>query len=82
MASARSLMLSRLDEDFEADLAAIQAKTLVLWGRFDPWLPESHADRFVAAIKGARKVVLETGHMPQEERPAEVARLIRDFLIS
>ena len=82
MASARSLMLSRLDENFEADLAGIQAKTLVLWGRFDPWLPESHADRFVAAIKGARKVVLETGHMPQEERPAEVARLIGDFLIS
>jgi pimeloyl-ACP methyl ester carboxylesterase len=27
-------------------------------------------------------VVLETGHMPQEEKPAEVARLIGDFLIS
>jgi pimeloyl-ACP methyl ester carboxylesterase len=65
-----------------ANLASVQAKTLVLWGRFDPWLPESHADRFVAEIKGARKVVLETGHLPQEERPAEVARLIGDFLIS
>ena len=82
LASARALLLSRVDEDFAADLASIQAKTLVLWGRFDPWLPESHADRFVAEIKGARKVVLETGHMPQEEKPAEVARLIGDFLIS
>ncbi len=82
LASARSLLLSRVDEGFAADLASIQAKTLVLWGRFDPWLPESHADRFVAEIKGARKVVLETGHMPQEEKPAEVARLIGDFLIS
>ena len=57
---------------------AIQAKTLVVWGRFDPWLPVSHADRFVAEIKGARKVVLETGHLPQEEKPAEVARLIEE----
>ncbi len=82
MASARSLLRSRIDEGFVADLGRIQAKTLVLWGRFDPWLPESHADRFVAEIKGARKVVLETGHMPQEEQPEEVARLIGDFLIS
>jgi pimeloyl-ACP methyl ester carboxylesterase len=82
MDSARSLLLSRPDEGFVAGLGAIQAKTLVVWGRFDPWLPESHADRFVAAIKGARKVVLETGHMPQEEQPEEVARLIGDFLIS
>lgn len=82
LASARSLLLSRLDDGFVADLGAIRAKTLVLWGRFDPWLPESDADRFVAAIKGARKVVLETGHMPQEEQPALVARLIGDFLIS
>jgi pimeloyl-ACP methyl ester carboxylesterase len=82
LASARSLLLSRVDGGFAADLSSIQARTLVVWGRFDPWLPLSHADRFVAEIKGARKVVLETGHMPQEEKPAEVARLIGDFLIS
>jgi pimeloyl-ACP methyl ester carboxylesterase len=82
IASVRSLLLSRGDEGFLANLASVRAKTLVLWGRFDPWLPESHADRFVAEIKGARKVVLETGHLPQEERPAEVAQLISDFLIS
>ena len=82
MASARSLLLSRFDEDFAGELASIQAKTLVVWGRFDPWLPLSHADRFVAEIEGARKVVLDTGHMPQEEKPAEVAQLIGDFLIS
>lgn len=82
MVSARSLLLSRVDEGFVKDLASIQAKTLVLWGRFDPWLPESHADRFVADIKGARKVMLPAGHMPQEEKPLEVARLIGDFLVS
>ena len=80
--ATRSLLRSPLDERFAADLGLIQAPTLVVWGRFDPWLPESHADRFVAAIKGARKVVLDTGHLPQEERPAEVVRLIGEFLTS
>jgi pimeloyl-ACP methyl ester carboxylesterase len=78
----RSLLLSRVDDRSLPDLHAVRAPTLVVWGRFDPWLPESHADRFVAAIKGARKVVIETGHLPQEERPAEVTTLISDFLIS
>lgn len=80
--STRALLLSRLDERFLPDLAAVRAKTLVVWGRYDPWLPESHADRFVAAIAGSRKVLMETGHMPQEEKPVDVARLIGEFLIS
>lgn len=82
LASARSLLASPVDARFVPDLAAIKAKTLVVWGRFDPWLPEADADRFVAAIEGARKVVLDTGHMPQEEKPTEVARLIGEFLSS
>lgn len=82
LASARSLLWSRVDEGFVADLSLIRARTLIVWGKYDPWLPESHADRFVAAIQGARKIVLETGHMPQEEQPEVVVRLIGDFLTS
>lgn len=82
LVSARALLLSPLDERFVSDLQTIEAKTLVVWGRFDPWLPQEDADRFVAAIRGARKVIVETGHMPQEERPAEIARLVGEFLLS
>jgi len=82
LASARALLQSSLDERFEADLGSIEARTLVVWGRFDPWLPQEDADRFVAAIKGSRKVIVETGHMPQEEKPADLARLIGEFLLS
>jgi pimeloyl-ACP methyl ester carboxylesterase len=82
LVAARSLLRSPLDEGFVKGLGSIEARTLVVWGRFDPWLPEADADRFVAEIKGARKVVLQTGHMPQEEQPAEVVRLISEFLIS
>ena len=47
----------------------------------DEWVPLEHADRFVAAIPGARKAVIEgCGHMPQEERPTELLALLSEFL--
>jgi len=62
-------------------LPRIQARALVLWGDDDRWIPIAHADRFVAAIPGARKVVIPAcGHVPQEEKPEEVARLLLAFL--
>jgi pimeloyl-ACP methyl ester carboxylesterase len=62
-------------------LPRIRARSLVLWGDDDRWIPIAHADRFVAAIPGARKAVIAgCGHVPQEERPKEVARLLVDFL--
>ena len=65
----------------QAALPRIQAPTLVLWGDDDRWIPIAHADRFVAAIPGARKVVIPAcGHVPQEEKPEEVARLLLEFL--
>ena len=62
-------------------LPRIRARTLVLWGDDDRWIPITHADRFVVAIPGARKVVIPAcGHVPQEEKPEEVARLLLAFL--
>ena len=62
-------------------LPRIGAPTLVLWGDDDRWIEIAHADRFVAAIPGARKVVIPScGHVPQEEKPDEVARLLLAFL--
>jgi pimeloyl-ACP methyl ester carboxylesterase len=62
-------------------LPRIQAPTLVVWGREDRWIPVAHADLFVNAIAGARKVVLDDcGHMPQAEEPEAVGGLLREFL--
>jgi pimeloyl-ACP methyl ester carboxylesterase len=66
--------------EFEAQLGRIKAPTLVIWGEEDEWIPPAHADRFVGAIPGARKVVLpRVGHLPEEEAPEEVTRLLLDF---
>ncbi len=64
-------------------LGRIRAPALVVWGRDDAWLPVSDADRFAAAIAGARRELIEgSGHLPQEERPRELLRLLRSFLAS
>jgi pimeloyl-ACP methyl ester carboxylesterase len=62
-------------------IGRIRAPTLVVWGDDDAWVPLSDADRFVAAIPGSRKAVIPAcGHIPQEERPEELVRLLREFL--
>ena len=81
VAAAQSLLAGGDDMGLPGVLARVRVPTLVLWGREDAWVPVAQADRFLAAIPGSRKVVLEScGHMPQEERPAEVARLLEEFL--
>jgi pimeloyl-ACP methyl ester carboxylesterase len=82
-AAIRSLLASRAarPQAVEEALARVSAPTLVVWGREDAWIPVADAERFRAALPGSRVVVLDgCGHLPQEERPAEVARLIAEFL--
>jgi pimeloyl-ACP methyl ester carboxylesterase len=79
----RSLLASRsLHPDaVERLLRRVTARALILWGREDQWIPVRDAARFAATLPGSRVVVLDRcGHMPQEELPAEVARLIQEFV--
>ncbi len=84
MTAIRSLLVSggfASAEDFAKLAAQIRAPTLVIWGAGDSWIAPSHADLFAAAIPGARKAMLgDCGHMPQEEKPADVIALLREFL--
>ena len=66
---------------FGAHLERIHAPTLVIWGREDRWIPVEDAQRFATALPDVRAVVLERcGHVPQEECPTDVVRLMVDFL--
>jgi pimeloyl-ACP methyl ester carboxylesterase len=81
VAAAQSLLASGDDMGLPGLVARVRAPTLVVWGREDEWVPVAQADLFLAAIPGSRKVVIEAcGHMPQEERPAELTRLLEEFL--
>jgi pimeloyl-ACP methyl ester carboxylesterase len=65
---------------FPAIVRGVKAPTLVVWGRYDAWIPVRDAERFAADIPGARIALVEAGHMPQEERPQDTAALIQEFL--
>jgi pimeloyl-ACP methyl ester carboxylesterase len=67
--------------DLLATAAAHPKPTLVLWGDHDKVLPAAHLRAARAAFPDGRFALLErTGHMPQIERPDEVAGLLREHL--
>ena len=74
------LLLGTDDLHFPGVIREVRVPTLILWGRYDTWIPPRDADRFAADIPGARVLMMEAGHMPQEERPAETAARVEEFL--
>jgi pimeloyl-ACP methyl ester carboxylesterase len=55
--------------------------TLIIWGETDRWIPLEIGHRFKKEMSNAvLHVIPECGHIPQEEKPEETARLILDFI--
>jgi pimeloyl-ACP methyl ester carboxylesterase len=79
-AAVRAMLRTTDTMGFPGIVRSVRAPTLILWGRYDAWIPVRDAARFAADIPGARVALLQAGHMPQEERPAETAALLEDFL--
>jgi pimeloyl-ACP methyl ester carboxylesterase len=64
-----------------ARIGAVGVPTLVIWGRHDKILPVRHARLFARDITGSRvEIIPDAGHVPHEERPDAVNRLIVDFI--
>jgi len=65
------------DKGLRRRLHRVSAKTLVVFGADDAFVPAIYADEFAAAIPGARKAVIaDAAHMVPYEQPAEVMRLV------
>jgi pimeloyl-ACP methyl ester carboxylesterase len=64
------------------ELADLQPPTLLIWGADDfAYTVERFARRFEELIPDVRlELIAQCGHYPHEERPAEVAALLRQFL--
>jgi len=59
----------------------ISIPTLIIWGERDSVIPVENAHKFAQDIKTSRLAVFpETGHVPHEERPAQVLKELGDFL--
>lgn len=69
-----------LDPKLAARLHRVRARTLVVRGDADRFMPAEHVERYVSLIAGARlETIAGCGHLPVLEKPAELARLSSDF---
>jgi pimeloyl-ACP methyl ester carboxylesterase len=76
------LTLRQFDEAaLAAAIPAITQPTLIIWGGRDRILPVANARLLQEDIPGAKLHILpNAGHLPHEENPDEVNRLIAEFL--
>lgn len=64
----------------EREAGMIAQPTLLVWGARDTDVPLRFGERLQTLIRGSRLHVFdECSHLPQEERPAEFARLVAHF---
>ncbi|MEL7466494.1 MAG: alpha/beta hydrolase [Pseudomonadota bacterium] len=69
------------DESLREDLRSFDGPVQLIWGREDPTVHVSVAAAFAEHLPQAETVIYDAvGHLPMEERPAEVAADMRRFL--
>ncbi len=61
-------------------LPEITVPTLIIWGKHDPLFPLPDAEHYLNIPNSTLIQIDEAGHLPHEEKPDEVNRLILDFL--
>lgn len=67
--------------NIDALLPEVKQPALILWGENDRWLPEDHLIRLKQRLPNNRVIKIpECGHLPQMEKPKEVARAVVPFL--
>jgi 2-hydroxymuconate-semialdehyde hydrolase len=66
--------------EFEARLKSITSPALLLWGVADTTVPIELGRRLVRDLGDARLFELDAGHVPNQECPDKVLRLIREFV--
>lgn len=80
IASGRNI-IPRDIESFTSRYSEITIPTQIIWGEHDRIIPLDLGRRLAYQIKASDFCIVEnTGHCPQEERPEEVAKLIRKGL--
>jgi pimeloyl-ACP methyl ester carboxylesterase len=68
------------DPKLAGRLHRVRARTLVVRGGEDRFMPSEHVTRYASLIPGAQiQTIASCGHLPVLERPAELAALCRTF---
>jgi pimeloyl-ACP methyl ester carboxylesterase len=66
--------------EFVARLRDVRAPALLVWGAADTTVPVELGRRLAKDLPNARLVELDAGHVPNQERPDDVLRLLNEFL--
>ncbi|MCP3935287.1 MAG: alpha/beta hydrolase [Actinomycetia bacterium] len=79
--------IAQADEQFTAEAEQhygdVDARTLIVWGTADQWIPIDRAHRLASLIPNSRVEIVEgAGHLVQEDRPGELAIIVRRWLLS
>lgn len=73
--------LAVVNEDLSADLAAVRAETLVVWGGRDALVPPRTGKVLALKLPRAQlQVIADAGHTPMLETPADFRGLLLPFL--
>jgi pimeloyl-ACP methyl ester carboxylesterase len=70
---------TRVADDWFADLKAVAAPSLILWGEGDPYAAPRFGERLANNVGGRFQLVAGAGHWYQLEQPAFVAEQLRSF---
>ncbi len=81
-AAARQIYLEEPHgaKGFWTRLAGLEAPALFVWGKHDTLVPLAFATHVERTVPPARHLVLDCGHVPQIERPAETHAAVETFL--
>jgi len=65
---------------YPEDLRVVSVPTALIWGESDRFLPPESRDFFCSNLPNVQVLILPgCGHMPQQQRPRQVAEFIRRF---
>ncbi len=79
--SAHAVLRSMLDtRPVVARIARIRRPTLVVWGREDRMFPATFALKLSREVPDARLTLMDSGHAPHVEQPAELVSVVSEFL--
>ena len=81
LAQTAKYIVPKNGANIAARFPEVKVPTLIIWGKDDKVIPLENGYRLHAAIAASEMIVLpETGHVPNEERPKEVIKLVKQFL--
>ncbi len=76
----RQTMAQILADDVRADLAHVEAPTLIIWGQNDAVTPVGNAAIFGRISGSTVRIIAQARHSPQFTHPESVAQCIEEFL--